>query len=161
MAKGLEKATKWALAQREMANDTLKRIQKSERMLERSKRRNKACRKATSCAKAGRLTQTMSIRSDASSGRLCVLNMDSRGKRKAIDEQWVRQDASYKCRKGKDNYLGGIEYTTSSDTVMKYVEMAMSLLLFSKVPRVSERFHSSIYRWQEFWTTPCTQQQQH
>ena len=52
-------ATACALAEQEKTNYAQKQLGKSEEMLIRSKKRKKACRNATSRAKAGRLKQTM------------------------------------------------------------------------------------------------------
>ena len=55
----LEMATAWALAEQEKTNYAQKQLVKSVRKLERSKRWNKACRKATRRAKADWLIQMM------------------------------------------------------------------------------------------------------
>ena len=114
----LEMATALARAEQEKTKFAQKQLVNTERKLKRSKQRNKACRKATSRAKADRLTQTMGMRSDGSIGRLYTVDMDSQGKRKAIDEQWVRQDGSLKRRKEKDNNCGGLEYTIEALILM-------------------------------------------
>ena len=57
-------------------------------------------------------TQTMGIRKDGTVDRLYTVQVAGgrEGKRKAIDEQWVKQSGALRGRKGN---IGGLEYTMS------------------------------------------------
>ena len=90
----------------ERADRTQRELGATKRRLRRSKERNVTCRKALSRAKGDRLTHTWGVRADGTVARLYSVNIARTGKRKAIDDQYVRQSGALKRRKG----IGGLEY---------------------------------------------------
>jgi len=86
---------------------TQRELSVTKRKLLRAKQRNVAVRKALSRAKTDRLTHTWGIRSDGTLARLYNVTPVRAAKKKAVDEQWIRQSGALKRRKG----IGGLEYT--------------------------------------------------
>ena len=86
---------------------TQRELSVTKRKLLRAKQRNVAVRKALSKAKTDRLTHTWGIRSDGTLARLYSVTPVRAAKKKAVDEQWIRQSGALKRRKG----IGGLEYT--------------------------------------------------
>ena len=86
---------------------TQRELSVTKRKLLRAKQRNVAVRKALSKAKTDRLTHTWGIRSDGTLARLYNVTPVRAAKKKAVDEQWIRQSGALKRRKG----IGGLEYT--------------------------------------------------
>ena len=101
-----EMAQALASTQRELSL-TQRELSVANRKLLRVKQLNVAVRKALSRAKADRLTHTWGIRTNGTLARLYSVTPVRAAKKKAVDEQWVRQSGALKRRKG----IGGLEYS--------------------------------------------------
>ena len=105
-------AEKRAEAAEQRALAAERTVRRNARKLEGWRSKNSAGRKAVRRAKEGMFTQTMGIRKDGTVDRLYTVQVAGgrEGKRKAIDEQWVKQSGALRGRKGN---IGGLEYTMS------------------------------------------------
>ena len=105
-------AEKRAEAAEQRALAAERTVLRNAKKLEGWRSKNSAGRKAVRRAKEGMFTQTMGIRKDGTVDRLYTVQVAGgrEGKRKAIDEQWVKQSGALRGRKGN---IGGLEYTMS------------------------------------------------